>query len=626
MSDSTKKIKLLVEDEAIIALPEKQALEKADDSVQIVNSGEQDLEAVYASSCIEEALRESEEKYRFLVEHNHDIIYTLAADGTLLFVSPAWTTLLGYAVDQVVGESFQKFIHPDDVADCLVWLENVIKTGKRQEGIEYRVRHLDGSWFWHTSSAVPLRDESGKVIGFEGTARDITENKLTKQSLNQIRENYETFFNSIDEFLFVLDEQGNIIHANKTVFERLGYSANELYGHSVLLVHPSERRKEAGDIVGQMLNGTTEFCPVPVITKAGMQIPVETRITHGIWDGKPVIFGVTKDISKVRLSEEKFSKVFQLNPSACGLSSLENRKYVEVNDAFYSLLGFDKDEVIGNTAVDLGILSADKIAVIIQNADENGNVKNVETELKTKRGDIKHVLLSSENIHVQDKKYRFTVVHDITERKAAEDKVRALLAEKELILKEVHHRIKNNLNTASSLLSLQAGTLSEPSAITALKDAGHRIQSMSVLYDQLYRSANFTEISLASYLPRMVDDTISNFPNSTIVTIEKHFDNFMLDAKRIQTLGIIINELLTNTMKYAFEGRTSGLVSVGAKELEGNITVTVEDDGIGLPETVSFDNNSGFGLQLVQALTEQLDGRIHIERLNGTKIVIEFRL
>jgi len=149
---------------------------------------------------------------------------------------------------------------------------------------------------------------------------------------------------------------------------------------------------------------------------------------------------------------------------------------------------------------------------------------------------------------------------------------------------------------------------------------------MSVLYDQLYRSANFTEISLASYLPRMVDDTISNFPNSTIVTIEKHIDNFMLDAKRIQTLGIIINELLTNTMKYAFEGRTSGLVSVGAKELEGNITITVEDDGIGLPETVSFDNNSGFGLQLVQALTEQLDGRIHIERLNGTKIVIEFRL
>ena len=191
------------------------------------------------------------------------------------------------------------------------------------------------------------------------------------------------------------------------------------------------RRDEAGRIVGEMLSGKAEFCPVPVITKSGVQIPAETRVSLGSWNGKPAIFGVTKDISKIQLSEEKFSKLFYINPSACGLSDLEDRKYIEVNEAFYSLLGFDKNEVIGRTAIELGILTPEVIETILAQADKNGCVMNVETDLRTKTGGIKHVLLSSENIFVQNRKYRFTVAHDITERKKAEEAVINLLQEKE---------------------------------------------------------------------------------------------------------------------------------------------------------------------------------------------------
>ena len=174
-----------------------------------------------------------------------------------------------------------------------------------------------------------------------------------------------------------------------------------------------------------MLNGITEFCPVPLITKSGIQIPVETRVSHGYWNDNPVIFGVTKDISKIQFSEEKFSKVFYLNPSACGLSDSVTHKYIEVNEAFYTLFGFDKSEVIGKTAMELGILSIEKfneIAILINSGVNlgNENVYNLEVDLKTKNGDTKHVLMSAENINVQDKIYRYTVVHDITERKQAE--------------------------------------------------------------------------------------------------------------------------------------------------------------------------------------------------------------
>ncbi|MEI7501558.1 MAG: PAS domain S-box protein, partial [Bacteroidota bacterium] len=142
------------------------------------------------------------------------------------------------------------------------------------------------------------------------------------------------------------------------------------------------------------------------------------------WDGKPAIFGVTKDISKVRLSEEKFSKLFHLNPSACGLSDLDNRQYIEVNEAFNTLLGFDKNEVIGKTATDLGILTPETINAIILKADSHGNVTNAETDLIAKNGDIKQVLISSENINVQNKIYRFTVAHDITARRKIENQLK----------------------------------------------------------------------------------------------------------------------------------------------------------------------------------------------------------
>jgi diguanylate cyclase (GGDEF)-like protein/PAS domain S-box-containing protein len=132
---------------------------------------------------VEESLRKYEEEYRLLVENSHDIIYKINADGIFIFVSPAWTTLLGHPVTQVVGKSFKSFVHPDDIPGCMVFLQTVLKSGQRQKGAEYRVQHIDGTWYWHTSSAVPLKDEGGMTIGFYGIASDITERKHLQDNL-----------------------------------------------------------------------------------------------------------------------------------------------------------------------------------------------------------------------------------------------------------------------------------------------------------------------------------------------------------------------------------------------------------------------------------------------------------
>ncbi len=345
--------------------------------------------------------------------------FTLNQTGEIIRLNHAGAEMLGKDSISLIHSRFGFFVSEDSRPGFNFFLEKATKN-KTKETCELKLVKSDNSQMYVQLNGIVTDNGNQYLLSAVG----ITDRKHTEDLLLQTRQNYEAFFNSIDDFLFVLDEHANIIHTNTTVMNRLGYSWEELCGKSVLLVHPPERRDEAGRIVGEMLMGKAAFCPVPLITKSGIQIPVETRVTRGVWDGNPAIFGVTKDISKLKLSEEKFSKLFHLNPSACGLSDLETHKYVEVNQVFYDLFGFTKEDVIGKTAFDLGIFSIEAANAIMLLADSKGNVSNAEAELRTKNGSIKHTLLSSENIYIQDKKYRFTVVHDITERKKAEAELR----------------------------------------------------------------------------------------------------------------------------------------------------------------------------------------------------------
>jgi PAS domain S-box-containing protein len=168
----------------------------------------------------EAALELSEKHFRRLIENSHDIIYTLTAEGIFQFVSPAWTALLGHPVDQVVGQPFQPFVHPDDLPGCMVFLKSVLKKGQPQSGVEYRVRHADGSWRWHTSSAVPLRDETGTVVGLEGTASDVT---LQKQATERIRVLLDDANQSRRAMLGIIEDEARA----KADLERLAMAINQ---------------------------------------------------------------------------------------------------------------------------------------------------------------------------------------------------------------------------------------------------------------------------------------------------------------------------------------------------------------------------------------------------------------
>jgi PAS domain S-box-containing protein len=181
----------------------------------------------------EEELRKSEEKYRFLVENCYDIIYTMSAAGLFTFVAPAWTAVLGHPTAQVIGRSFESFVHPDDVEECRAFLRRVTETGQRQEGIEYRVRHINGTWRWHTSSAVSFKNAADPLTAFQGIARDITDRKRAEQALQEREGRHRTILHAAMDGFWLTDMRGRLLEVNDAYCRMSGYSAQELMGMNI---------------------------------------------------------------------------------------------------------------------------------------------------------------------------------------------------------------------------------------------------------------------------------------------------------------------------------------------------------------------------------------------------------
>jgi len=260
----------------------------------------------------EKALIESEEKYRILVENSHDIIYTISADGTFLFVSPAWTILIGHEVKDVIGRSFAQFIHPDDVPMCKEWLQKVIETGKRQHGIEYRVKLTNGLWRWHTSSAVPFKNETGTIIGFHGIARDITERKLTEKLAEKEKYLNHTIIDSVPGAFYMLDEQGKYVRWN-------AYQRDEIVGkpenrmadtYAINTIHPEDRDLIGSKISNVLTHGINEtvegrvlLCGGPAnrwLLMTGQRVVIED---------KPYLLGIGTDITDRKQAEEEIKQL-----------------------------------------------------------------------------------------------------------------------------------------------------------------------------------------------------------------------------------------------------------------------------------------------------------------------------
>ena len=216
---------------------------------------------------------------------------------------------------------------------------------------------------------------------------------------------------------------------------------------------------------------------------------------------------------------------------------------------------------------------------------------------------------------------------EITERKQAEEKVKTSLKEKETLLHEIHHRVKNNMTVISSLLKLQAGQVNNDEAKTALMDSQNRVQSMSSIHETLYQSDNLSTVDMKTYLSSLASAIALNYSIGSKVNLLVESKNVLIGAKQASPVGLIVNELITNSFKYAFPDNQEGEIKINLQKIENQIQLEYADDGIGIPEDYNWRNTKSMGLNLVKMLAEnQLDGSIDMESNSGTKFTIKFNI
>jgi PAS domain S-box-containing protein len=226
----------------------------------------------------DEALRESEERFRSYVENASDIVYTLSLDGILTYVSPSWTESLGHDVSEVEGRSFEVFVHPEDVPICRAFIEQTVATGRKQGGIEYRVRHKNGEWLWHTSNVSPLRDADGKTVShLLGITRDITERKRAEEALRESEDRFRGMIEQSPLSTQVLSPTGEVIDVNEAFTKLWNVRKEDMKGYSIL-------RDEQMDALGLTPILQKAFAGEPVTTPT---VEYDAKTTLGV--GKRVV-------------------------------------------------------------------------------------------------------------------------------------------------------------------------------------------------------------------------------------------------------------------------------------------------------------------------------------------------
>lgn len=244
------------------------------------------------------------------------------------------------------------------------------------------------------------------------------------KDLEQVKENFNNFFNMIQDLLFVLDYNGNIIDVNQSVLNRMNYHKEELLGQSVLKLHPKHRAEEVKIKMKDLLEKKNNSCSIPAITKDGEIFPIETKISEGLWNQEKVFFAVSKDITELTMSEEKFSKAFNNSGVSMLITNFENGKISEVNDTFLDLVGYKKEEIIGKTILDLKIFRGyKKREKLIQEIDTYGKISDMEIEILNKDNNLRKAIVNIVPLQLNNHMFLLTSILDITTRIQYEEKI-----------------------------------------------------------------------------------------------------------------------------------------------------------------------------------------------------------
>ncbi len=465
--------------------------------------------------------------------------------------------------------------------------------------------------------------------------------KRAEQDLSQSEERFRAIFESAPIGILSFKNDGYCTQANPAFFRILGIpdrgKINELnlfrlgiitapleqdlrHGKSISLNYPVPW----DDIVPLFLLGAKGKDPLELDIHVAPLLKQKTEHDGGYI---ALFIDITEEVaSKDALFEaqERYHALFENATDPTFITDMEG-KVIEVNLVAEQTLGYSRDRIIQMNSNELEDVSfiMDR-AGWLNNLRENGKAM-YETVFLLGDGNIMPVEVSGRIILYRDVPSILFTARDITDRKKYEEKLKASLKEKEVLLKEVHHRVKNNMQVISSLIRLQSGLIKDPEAVEQFSQCERRVRSMSLVHEALYQSKDLALISASHYIRKLGSDILGYSHLAGDIYVEYNTEDIDIDLNTAIPLGLILNELVTNSLKYAFIGKETGTITITfGKSGEKELMLLVHDDGIGLPGYFDLDSQDTLGMQLVKVLASQLDGSIRIDSTKGTLFEIRF--
>jgi len=522
--------------------------------------------------------RDSDQRFRNLVENINDVVWEADGDLKLTYVSPQARDVMGYEPAALLGRSPFELVDPGERVQVRSAIHEMIARKDSFALVEFAITRPDGGRAEIEVGGNPIRDTEGGIVGYRGITRDIGERKRAEEALMQINDELESR---------VQMRTAELLNANSALQEsERKYRELVQYANSMII------RFDADGRILYFNEFACSFFGYSQDEIIGMNV-LETIVPRAESSGRN-LFQHMKDLLK--------------QPDEYMINVNENvrRNGERVWVSWTNKVMFDR---------------AGRFEGILAIGNDITGLKHASDELKRVNDSLEY--------RVQQRTAELAsavqaLQAEIAERKRIEAQIQSSLQEKEVLLKEIHHRVKNNLQIISSLLSLQSEKINSENPAKTFRESQDRIRSMALIHEKLYQSKDISRVDFAEYVRSLTAYLSRSYVTGPGIEIAIDIRDVSLGIDIAIPCGLIINELVSNSLKYAFPDGRSGVVRIGLARCGNEYTLTVSDSGVGLSAGLDFRNTSSLGLQLVNTLVCQLEGTIELDSSHGTMFRITF--
>lgn len=596
-----------------------------------------------------EALLQSEARLQKLAAYVPGMLYQyiLRIDGTdaMLYGSPACKTIFEVEPEAVIQNSnlLWSMVHADDLQMLQDSIADSAKNLQRWH-VEYRIITPSGQLKWLEATSQPEKQANGDMVWY-GVLNEISDRKQSEAALRESEEKFRQLAETIREVFWIKEGDDQLLYVSPNYELIWGRSVQSLYqNHQEWCdsIHPDECDRVIAANAQKIENGFDQ--EYRIIRPDGEIRWIRDR-AFPIFDAQGQVYriaGIAEDISDRKQTEQALQKsqyfiqrVADTTPHLLYIYDLIEQRNIYVNPYVTTVLGYQVQDIQQmDSPLWLNLMHPDDHSELCDPLKQFDTAKDgdiIEREYRLRRADGEYRWLYSRDTvfsRTADGKPKQVLgtAQDITERKLAEAQLKASLQEKELLLKEVHHRVKNNLQIISSLFSLQSQYIDNPEVLSLLMESKNRIRAMALIHEKLYQSWTFAKIDFTSYIQTLTRNLFASYNiSSNRISLGLEVSDVSLTLDDAIPCGLLINELVSNALKHAFPNQQSGEISLQLSlNSDENCVLTVKDNGVGLPQDFSLEQTNSLGMLLVKALSLQLRGHLEIQNNNGAVFKVTF--